>query len=169
MHRQEEDDGKQNKSNQKVEDVMQEHTKLYCDGASRGNPGPSSIAVIISNDGRFTIIGGCLKKKHTNNEAEYLAIKYAINHAISNGLKTFEIVSDSKLAISQLSGKWTIRTHSIMNLHCSIRDMCTIAKAQGRLEKIILTWEPRTHPQIIEADAVCNKFLNDRKPILEEV
>lgn len=56
--------------------------KIYSDGASRGNPGPSAIAFIILSEN-----GKILKKIskyvgiRTNNQAEYEALISALEYA----------------------------------------------------------------------------------------
>lgn len=50
---------------------------LYCDGASRGNPGPSGWAYILVVDGRVHEAGGA-EKLATNNQMELRALEQAL-------------------------------------------------------------------------------------------
>lgn len=61
---------------------MKLRLKVYSDGASRGNPGPSAIAFMILSEGRETL------KRYskyvgigTNNQAEYRALISALEFA----------------------------------------------------------------------------------------
>lgn len=89
----------------------------YCDGGSRGNPGPSGIGIYIPQ----------LKKEYskflgkaTNNEAEYQAAIFAlkkIKHLIG-GEKAdkaeVELRMDSELIVNQLSGKYKIKEKDLI-------------------------------------------------------
>ncbi len=75
--------------------------KIYTDGASRGNPGPASAGIVVG-DHKF---GVCLGFA-TNNVAEYRALVYALNDAITQGAKEIEIFSDSLLLVKQVQGEW---------------------------------------------------------------
>ena len=60
--------------------------ELYIDGASRGNPGPASVGVVIrdSDEAPVKQFGKYLGHA-TNNVAEYLALIYALQEALRTG------------------------------------------------------------------------------------
>lgn len=92
--------------------------RLFTDGASRGNPGPAGLGVVIEDDQ-----GMRLRGLHrwlgvtTNNEAEY--------HALIEGLKAvrdwrpdkLEVYLDSKLVVEQMNGRYRIKAPELTALH----------------------------------------------------
>ena len=90
---------------------------VYCDGGSRGNPGPSAIGVYIP---QFKKEYSKFLGKATNNEAEYQSAIFAlkkIKHLIG-GKKAekseIEIKMDSELIVNQLSGKFKIKEKDLI-------------------------------------------------------
>ena len=71
--------------------------EIYIDGASKGNPGPSGIGVVICQ-GEDTLknissyIGNA-----TNNIAEYTALIYALQEALVLKAEAVTIKTDSQL------------------------------------------------------------------------
>ncbi len=100
---------------------------VYTDGASRGNPGPASIGVVVYNDKRNVLkeysetIG-----KTTNNDAEYQAVIFALKKMRAlfgkKNIKNYEILikSDSQLLVSQLTGKYKIKDSNIQKLFIQV-------------------------------------------------
>jgi len=103
--------------------VSVNHWKLYCDGASRNNPGKAGAGVhIIKNDSTFLQNSYFLGIK-TNNEAEYLALLlgfYLIEEhwGITDSLAIF---SDSQLLIRQLNGQYRVREPRLIPLYSCAR------------------------------------------------
>src|SRR6476646_10868423 len=88
---------------------------IYIDGASRGNPGLSGIGVVImKNNSKVKEIAQFVGKQ-TNNRAEYLALKKALEVAIEidNEIMVF---SDSKLVVQQRNKELKILSREISNL-----------------------------------------------------
>lgn len=95
--------------------------KIFCDGASRGNPGPAGIGYLIL-DIRGKIIeefSEFLGIK-TNNEAEYYAAVKAIERALELGADEIELYADSELLINQLNGIYKVRDPKLVKLHSRI-------------------------------------------------
>ncbi|MFI5282919.1 MAG: ribonuclease HI family protein [Candidatus Dormibacterales bacterium] len=89
---------------------MKKVLRLFTDGASRGNPGPAGLGVVIEDDKGLRLRG--LHRwlaQTTNNEAEY--------HGLIEGLKAvtewkpdrLEVYLDSKLVVEQVNGRWKIK------------------------------------------------------------
>ena len=81
---------------------------VFIDGASRGNPGPSSIGIIIRKRkvqiSRFNEFLGIM----TNNQTEYHALKRALQ--ITQYMsRNVVIMSDSNLLINQRQNKYKVR------------------------------------------------------------
>ncbi len=85
---------------------------IYCDGASKGNPGPASIGVSAkttqdSKEELFTIskaIGNT-----TNNIAEWTALIQGLEKAIELGEKEVSIFMDSELVVKQVKGEYKVK------------------------------------------------------------
>ena len=90
---------------------------LYCDGASRGNPGPSGAGVILLDENGEQIFElSRYLDNGTNNEAEYRALVRGLEAAADLGVKRIEIFSDSELVVRQLSGKYKVRNPRLRSL-----------------------------------------------------
>lgn len=100
---------------------------IYTDGASKGNPGPAAIGVVIC-DGKGKASKEYSKEigRATNNEAEYQAVIFALKKAKAlcgkKKIKKYkiEIRSDSQLLVSQLSGEYKILEPRIQNLFIQV-------------------------------------------------
>jgi ribonuclease HI len=90
---------------------------LYCDGASRGNPGPSGAGVVLLNEkGEQIFELSRYLDNGTNNEAEYRALVRGLEAAADLGVKRIEIFLDSELVVRQLSGKYKVRNVRLRSL-----------------------------------------------------
>ena len=87
------------------------------DGASRGNPGPASYAVVI-RDPSGKIILELAKKlgRETNNVAEYYALLAALDYAVSHGISALRIRSDSELLVRQMQGRYKVKSAELKPL-----------------------------------------------------
>ena len=55
---------------------------------------------------------------YTNNELEYLALKYGLEYINNNyPRKQITIFSDSMLIVNQINGKWRVTTPTLIPLH----------------------------------------------------
>jgi ribonuclease HI len=94
--------------------VKNKKISLYIDGASRGNPGPAGIGVLILDDK-----GKKIKEFYkyigltTNNIAEYSALIYGLDEALI--LKADEVILnvDSELVAKQLNGEYRVKDENI--------------------------------------------------------
>lgn len=96
--------------------------RIFTDGGSRGNPGPSALGVYIENDqGLFLDEIGKTLGINTNNFAEYSAIVEALSWALSHKAQMPHLVRinffmDSNLAASQLNGLYKIKNPILREL-----------------------------------------------------
>lgn len=103
---------------------------INTDGASKGNPGPSSYGYIIKNRGGAIVHQeGKLIGVTTNNVAEYTAVvkalEYIIKRFFRNAPHKVEIVADSKLLVEQLSGRYKIKSPNLIPLFTKIKELET--------------------------------------------
>src|SRR5277367_3991931 len=81
------------------------------DGASRGNPGPASYAVVIRDaDGKIALELAKKLGQTTNNVAEYYALLAALEYATSKGITALRIRSDSELLVRQMQGRYKVKS-----------------------------------------------------------
>jgi ribonuclease HI len=88
------------------------------DGASRGNPGPASYAVVI-RDPAGNVILELAKRlgRETNNVAEYYALLAALDYAVGHGISALRIRSDSELLVRQIQGRYKVKSAELKPLH----------------------------------------------------
>ena len=88
------------------------------DGASRGNPGPASYAVVIRDPSGKVILE--LAKnigRETNNVAEYYALLAALDYATSHNISALRIRSDSELLVRQMQGRYKVKSADLKPLY----------------------------------------------------
>lgn len=88
------------------------------DGASRGNPGPASYAVVL-RDAAGKVILELAKNlgRETNNVAEYYALLAALDYATSHGIRALRIRSDSELLVRQMQGRYKVKSADLKPMH----------------------------------------------------
>ena len=90
----------------------------YCDGGSRGNPGPAGYGVYIE-DGKGAVIGelGEFVGRKTNNFAEYSGLLAALQFALDHGYRRLKVVSDSELMVKQIKGQYRVNSPELRPLY----------------------------------------------------
>lgn len=90
---------------------------LWTDGASRGNPGPAGIGVVLkARSGEILATEARFLGQTTNNVAEYRALLLGLETALERGVKRLEVRADSELLIRQLLGKYRVRNEGLKPL-----------------------------------------------------
>jgi probable phosphoglycerate mutase len=88
------------------------------DGASRGNPGPASYAVIVRGpDGSTCFEAGKYIGRTTNNVAEYYALISALDYAVAQGIDRLLVRSDSELLVRQMEGRYKVKSPDLRPLY----------------------------------------------------
>jgi ribonuclease HI len=89
----------------------------YVDGASRGNPGPASYAVILRGpDGATRFEAGKYIGRATNNVAEYYGLITALDSAAAQGIDRLLVRSDSELLVRQMQGRYKVKSPELRPL-----------------------------------------------------
>lgn len=89
----------------------------YCDGGSRGNPGPSGYGVSIEDtQGRPVAELSEFLGVKTNNFAEYSGLLAALEYALSHGQKRLRVVADSELMVKQMKGQYRVNSPDLRPL-----------------------------------------------------
>jgi len=95
---------------------------MYADGASRGNPGPSSIgAVLYDTDGETVAEVSEVIGETTNNVAEYRALIAGLEAAIQLGVTRIQVRLDSLLLVRQVRGEYRVKAPGLIPLHRRVR------------------------------------------------
>tara|TARA_A200000113_G_scaffold217769_1_gene224506 strand:- start:402 stop:794 length:393 start_codon:yes stop_codon:yes gene_type:complete len=87
--------------------------EIYCDGASRSNPGNASIGVSINKD---KVEIDTIKKKigiNTNNVAEYLGLIAALEYCVENKVNNVRIFLDSLLVVQQVNMEYKVKSKKL--------------------------------------------------------
>src|SRR4030042_76297 len=91
--------------------------EIYIDGASKGNPGPSGIGVVICRDSQTIKNISSYIGNATNNVAEYTALIYALQEALLLKAQTLTINTDSELLCRQVNKIYKIKNPNILGLY----------------------------------------------------
>jgi ribonuclease HI len=90
---------------------------IHIDGASRGNPGPAGIGIVIKNEsGSVLFESGQSIGTATNNVAEYRALIAALQAAHSLTSGRLQVYSDSELLVRQIRGEYRIKNPQLRPL-----------------------------------------------------
>lgn len=130
---------------------------VYTDGAARGNPGPAAIGyAMFDADGECVERDGRYIGQHTNNEAEYEALLWAIDRTARRTRGPVKFHSDSELVVHQVNGVYKVRkTH--------LRDYVeSIQSAARDFESFRLVYVPRENSRIQLVDGIVNQVLDER-------
>ncbi len=98
--------------------------KVYTDGASRGNPGPSAIGMVFydSSDNILEEYGEKLGEQ-TNNFAEYMAVMYSLEICLKNKVDSIDFYSDSQLMVRQMTGEYKVKAPQIKELFLQAQEL----------------------------------------------
>ena len=112
------------RASQEGESRELQQARLYCDGASSGNPGPAAIGMVLCTpDDKEVEAWGASIGRATNNVAEYRALLDGLARALELGVKEIEILSDSELLINQVNGRYKVRNLALIGLNERTREL----------------------------------------------
>lgn len=125
---------------------------VYCDGGSRGNPGPSALGVVIkTTKGEVITEIGEFLGVQTNNYAEYMAVVRAMEYLKAKDIKSAQFYLDSQLVVRQLNGEYKIKSDNIRHLNQKVNELRA---------HIDVSFEHVYRENNKEADAEVNKVLD---------
>ena len=91
---------------------------IYTDGASRGNPGPASVGIFVTDESGETVHEYGERLGHqTNNFAEYTGVIRGLELALEHQVKDVVLRSDSELMVKQMTGIYKVKSPVIQPLH----------------------------------------------------
>lgn len=129
---------------------------IYSDGGSRGNPGPSASGFVILDDNEQLIEeGGAYLGITTNNQAEYHAVRLALEAAQKRDIRSIQFRIDSLLVVNQMTGVYKIKNRDLWPVHQRIKELV------AQFDHVTFTHVRREFNK--EADAMVNKVLDEHE------
>jgi len=133
--------------------TISKELKLYADGGSRGNPGPSSSGfAIMDMEGNIIVKKGIYLGVTTNNQAEYQSLKFGLEEARNLGGRVVHVYMDSLLVINQMLGIFKVKNRDLWPIHGAIKDIV------ADFARVTFTHVPRELNKI--ADREVNEVLD---------
>jgi ribonuclease HI len=130
---------------------------IYCDGGSRGNPGPAGLGAVIydeENNKLFELSE--FLGVTTNNQAEYKGVLKAIKKAKELKAKELSFYLDSELIVKQMKGQYRVKNRDLIPLYMEIR------KHILEFQKVEFNHVRREYNK--EADALANMAMDEHSP-----
>jgi ribonuclease HI len=129
--------------------------KVFADGGSRGNPGPSASGFVILDPATEQVLvdKGVYLGVTTNNQAEYLALKFALEESQHMGVRNIDAYLDSMLVVNQLKGTFKVRNRDLWPIHEAVKTLI------ASFEKVTITHIPRELNKL--ADAAVNRAMDE--------
>lgn len=150
------------KSHQKQKENVPEpkenitEVKMYADGGSRGNPGPSAGGfVVLSMDDNVLFESGKYLGITTNNQAEYHSLKGGLEAALQMGARKVDVYMDSLLVVNQMKGIFKVKNRDLWPIHEAIKLLVP------KFERVTFTHVPRELNKL--ADAMVNQTLDAQR------
>ncbi len=144
---------------QHYRDLEQGTWSLYCDGASRGNPGPAGAGAVLT-DPQGEIQAQVIEYLGvaTNNVAEYRALLLGLKKAQDLGVTKIRVFADSELLVRQINGSYRVKAPHLLPLWQEAKKELQKFKAHA------ITHVPRE--ENAPADGLANQAI-DRKAAKE--
>lgn len=78
--------------------------KIYTDAATKGNPGPTGLGILIIGAGLHQQLTFPLSADYSNHEAEFIAVYFALNYLIQEEMTAHNLFlyTDSKIVASSV-------------------------------------------------------------------
>jgi len=129
---------------------------LYCDGGSRGNPGPAAIGAVVYDTTTdppqlVATVSECIGVT-TNNVAEYRALIAGLEKAVELDASEVIVVSDSELLVKQMRGEYRVKNEALRALSAEA------GRLARRLGCVEYTHVRRHHNEV--ADRLVNDALD---------
>jgi ribonuclease HI len=127
--------------------------RIFSDGGSRGNPGPSACGFIIEDETGVELYrGGEYLGITTNNQAEYQGVRLALEKALALGAQEIDLKGDSLLVINQMNGIYKIKNKDLWPIYERIKELVT------KFHKVTFAHVYREYNR--GADAMVNEILD---------
>lgn len=148
---------------QSLEEVEAKNTtditemKLYADGGSRGNPGPSASGfVLLDMADNILETNGEYLNITTNNQAEYHALEIGLERALQLEAKVVHVYMDSLLVVNQMKGIFKVKNRELKPVYIVIKGLAL------QFQSVDFNHVPRELNKL--ADAEVNRILDSVAP-----
>lgn len=131
--------------------------ELFCDGASRGNPGAGAYGYVVLSDGDILLQGAAVLGTVTNNEAEYQGLIEGLKACATNGVTELTVKSDSELMVRQLNGQYKVKSPNLFARFDEAKKLLT------KFKIVKVTHVRREENKL--ADALANRALDEAKAL----
>ena len=129
--------------------------KLYTDGGSRGNPGPSAIGIaILDMDNKVLFKESKYLGITTNNQAEYQGLKQGLEMCHKKGYGSVYVYMDSLLVVNQMKGIYKVKNRDLWPIYESVKEYL------NNFKHVTFTHVPRELNKL--ADGMVNECLDNQ-------
>ena len=133
----------------------EEKVKVFADGGSRGNPGPSASGFIVLDvEDKVLVDKGIYLGVTTNNVAEYTALKIALEECLKIGAKEVQVYMDSLLVVNQMKGIFKVKNRDLWPIHDAVK------KLLPQFRQVTFDHVPREFNSL--ADEAVNRTLDEQ-------
>ena len=147
-------DGDQNQQKTVDPNAHPDAVKLFTDGGSRGNPGPSATGyVILDMEDNVIVDEAQYLGVTTNNQAEYTALKLGLEQCRKMGVKEVSTYLDSLLVVNQVNGIYKVKNKDLWPIHDAVNSL------KAEFDQITFKHVPREFNKL--ADAAVNRALDE--------
>jgi ribonuclease HI len=129
--------------------------EIFCDGASRGNPGPASIGVVAYLGEKVVFEISETIGIETNNVAEWTALFRGFQNAVEEGFQSLHFFLDSELVVKQMKGEYKIKKPELQSIKAKIDPLIDL------VQSVKFQHIPREKNK--EADRLANEALDKLK------
>jgi ribonuclease HI len=102
---------------------MSNVVQVFCDGGSRGNPGPAAAGAVILRDKEVLAELQDYLGIATNNVAEYSAVILALHKLHKLKLTKADFFLDSELVVRQLTGLYKVKNQDMKKLYNQVQKL----------------------------------------------
>ncbi len=133
-----------------------QRVKVHVDGASKGNPGPASAGIVITDLEDMPIYEtGVYLGEMTNNAAEYNGLISALEILTEHGSPETYVFADSQLMVKQVNQEWRVKHPDMKPLFTRVQHL------KRRLPRFQITHVRREHNQ--RADELANLAIKQHR------
>ncbi|MEO7364455.1 MAG: reverse transcriptase-like protein [Candidatus Saccharimonadales bacterium] len=134
--------------------AVPDEVKIFSDGGSRGNPGPSASGfVIVDMEDNVLVDRGQYMGITTNNQAEYNGLKEALEECQKLGVKRVHSYMDSMLVVNQMKGIFKVKNRDLWPMHDAV------VKLVQSFDQVEFDHVPREFNKL--ADAAVNRAMDE--------
>ncbi len=145
---------------------MSRELEIFIDGACSGNPGKAGIGVVINSQGKTVKEISKAIGDATNNIAEYSALVYALQEALTMRARELKIFTDSELMFRQVTGVYKVKNAKLKFLFDQVR---LLMDGFDHVDINHVRREKNKHADKLATDAIKEKQAKMVAPLFESI